>query len=190
MSDENAFLRSALAEAPVGTWGGHGATGPYQAPSCLVTKEEALGSVATPCSLEVAAVGDSRPGPRSQCLVAASRGGCPGRKWGICCFTRATPALCKRGTAAAEAKERWCCLKVPHTLIWGTPPYQSVWDLSLPRGVARGEEHLLASCLQRKARAHDETWGLPYRSHHLPSRLCQGRALRPYHQNQKCNSYI
>lgn len=80
MPDENTSLLSVLAEAPIKTWGDDGVTGAYQAQNCLVTEGEALESVATSCSLEVAAVGSSRPGPRSQCLIAASHGGCPGRK--------------------------------------------------------------------------------------------------------------
>lgn len=65
---ENAFLLSSLAEAPVWPRGSDGVTGPYQAPSYLITKGEAPGLVATPCSPAAAAVGGSRPGPRSSLL--------------------------------------------------------------------------------------------------------------------------
>lgn len=98
MPDENTFLVSPLAEAEarIRTWGDDGVSG---------TKGEALTLLRNPCSLEVAARGSSRPGPRSRFLIADSHRDCLRRKWEICSFTRTTPALCKHDTTAPKAKE-------------------------------------------------------------------------------------
>lgn len=150
MPDENTFLVSPLAEAEarIRTWGDDGVSG---------TKGEALTLLRNPCSLEVAARGSSRPGPRSWFLIADSHRDCLRRKWEICSFTRTTPALCKHDTTAPEAKECWC-YQVLHTWIWGTPPYKSAWGLS--RGVAWGKEHPLTCCLRYITCTCDEMWGL------------------------------
>lgn len=155
--DENAFLLSSLAEAPVWPWGGDGVPGPYQAPSCLITKGQALGSVATPCSLAAAAVGSSRPGPRSSLLPPVE--GVLGGKWGICCFTRATPAPCQCGTAAPEAEECWCWLKGNLHFDLGLPALPIRLGFVFTKRCGKGEERLLAGCLRRKTGTCAETWG-------------------------------
>lgn len=175
MPDENTFLFSPLAR--IRMWGGGGVSGWYQTRSCLVTKGEALRLLRVPAlwKWQPEAAPDQVPGSSFSLLlptetVSGGNGRFVASQGQLQHCVSMTLQLQRQRSAGAG-------YKVPHTWIWGTPPYKSAWGL--PRGVAWGKEHPLACCLQCTTHTHDEMWGLLRCSRHLHYQGTSAQTVTP-----------